>query len=70
MKLRSISFFASHAFLYQYLVSGIVVSVPGPLFVANCVSGPHVFYNIGMHGSSEKGIDGSYCSVEFSCGVY
>ena len=39
---------------------------------AKCVSGPHVFCDkfIGVHDSSEKGIDGSRSSVEFSCGVY
>ena len=40
------------------------------LFVAEYMSGPHVFCDLGVHDSSEKGIDGSRRSVEFSCGVY
>ena len=40
------------------------------LFVAKYVSGQHVFCDLGVHGSSKRGIDGSCSSVEFSCGMY
>ena len=31
---------------------------------------PPLNKSLGVHSSSEKGIGGSCCSVEFSCGVY
>ena len=40
------------------------------LYVAKCVSGPHVFCDLGVHGLHERGIDGSRSSIEFSCGMY
>ena len=39
-------------------------------FAAKYMPGPHVFCDFRWYDSSEKGIDGSRSSVEFSCGMY
>ena len=63
----------SHAF--AVFVFRIIINVPGPhicgdlvgcLLVAKYVSGPHVFCDVGVYGSYERGIDGSRSSIELT----